>query len=149
MATRTSPKRKLAQDGRRTASNGRAGNGRANNSRLAPARAVADVQRLREDFRISKKAFARALGVSERSLARIEAGGCPIESQMRDRLKRLRRILRKAAAAMRREYIPTWIERASPACAEIGAAAPVDLMERGDYDAVDSLLFYLGSGVAF
>jgi hypothetical protein len=56
-------------------------------------------------------------------------------------------ILKKAASAMRPAYVPTWVERPSPACAELGARAPVDLMERGDYDEVEALLFELGSGV--
>ena len=30
---------------------------------------------------------------------------------------------------MRRDYILTWLEKPSPACAEIGARAPIDLLE--------------------
>ena len=48
---------------------------------------------------------------------------------------------------MRKSYLPTWLEKPNEACAELGANAPVDLMERGDYDAIEDMIFFFGSGV--
>ncbi len=90
------------------------------------------------------------LGLSEETETRLEKGEIPVPDEtVRDRFDRLKAILQKAAGVMQLDYIPTWVENPSPACAEIGARAPVDLMERGDYEAVEDLLFFLGSGVPY
>jgi hypothetical protein len=89
------------------------------------------------------------LGVSDAALTRLERGDEPLDVAVLARVERIRKILEKAAEVMRREYIPTWVEKPSAACEEIGALAPIDLMEKGDFEAVEDLLFFLGSGVPY
>jgi hypothetical protein len=51
--------------------------------------------------------------------------------------------------SVRRDYIATWLEQPSEACADLGVKAPADLFARKDYEAVEDMIFFLGSGVAF
>ena len=104
---------------------------------------------IRRTYGLSQATFARALGLSQAAFERWEEGEAPVDLQVLSQLGRVKAILEKAARTMRRDYVPTWVEKPSPACEELGARAPIDLMERGDYDAVDDLLFFLGSGVPY
>jgi hypothetical protein len=88
-------------------------------------------------------------GFSDAALTRLERGDEPLDMAGLARVERIRKVLEKAAEVMRREYIPTWVEKPSAACAEIGASAPLDLMEKGDFEAIEDLLFFLGSGVPY
>lgn len=130
--------------------------GAARSTRAAKASAPAardkaplDVAALRQSYGISRGMFARLLDVPEGTLARWEEGAGPPDRNGLPRLRQVQRILERAAGAMRPAYIPTWLETRSAACAEVGAHAPIDLMQRGDYDEVETLLFLLGSGVPF
>jgi hypothetical protein len=50
---------------------------------------------------------------------------------------------------MRGSYIAIWLSQPSEACADLGVKTPADLFARGDYQAVEEMIFFLGSGVAF
>ena len=54
-----------------------------------------------------------------------------------------------APASLRAEFIPHWLETPNPACAELDARAPVDLMARGEYQAIENMIFFFESGVPF
>lgn len=101
---------------------------------------------LRKQYDLSARLLARLFGVSEATLRSWEKHG-PSNKEEHARVRRVKKILAAAAETMRPSYIASWLTRANPACAELGAAAPVDLMERGDYDAAEDLLFLLGSGL--
>jgi transcriptional regulator with XRE-family HTH domain len=105
------------------------------------------VQALCEKYGLNRSSFALMLGTTEAELDRLESGTGPAGLTKLARVRQVVAILKKASSTMRLEYVPTWIERPSPACAELGARAPIDLMERGDYGEVEALLYYLGSGV--
>jgi hypothetical protein len=124
-------------------------NARAKGRTLPDRKAVLDTAALSHSYGLSRTTLARMLGLSEGELALREKEQAAAGAAVRERFRRVERILQKAAAAMRREYVPTWIDQPSPACAEFGARAPIDLMERGDYDTVENLLFFLGSGVPY
>jgi hypothetical protein len=116
---------------------------------LSQSEVVPDLEALREAYCLSHATVVRMLGLSKADLALWEKGELPADLVGLTRLERLKRLLKRAAEVMRPEYVPIWVEKASPACAEIGAQAPIDLMEKGDYDAVEDLLFLLGSGVPY
>jgi transcriptional regulator with XRE-family HTH domain len=104
---------------------------------------------VREQYGLSRATFARMLGVSDAMLARLERGDEPLDKAALARVERIRKVLEKAAEVMRREYIPNWVKEPSAACKEIGASAPIDLLAKGDFDSVEDLLFFLGSGVPY
>jgi transcriptional regulator with XRE-family HTH domain len=110
-------------------------------------KAIPNLDKVRASYGLKPAVFARMLGISPSALARLEKGEAPSDASILARFGKVKAILKRAAGTMRREYLPTWIEKPSEACSELGANAPIDLMERGDYDAVTDLLFFLGSGV--
>jgi DNA-binding transcriptional regulator YiaG len=99
---------------------------------------------LRHKFGLNSAIFAKMLGITETTLAKWEKGQGPFDLA---KIIRVKKILEMAARSMNPAYVATWITQPSPACAEIGVNAPLDLLERNDCDAVEDLLFYLGSGV--
>ena len=116
---------------------------------VAPhAKDSAALATLRDNYGLSQATLARMLGVSVTTLGQLENGHGLSPTQCKT-VERVEIILAKAVQAMHRDYLPTWLEKPSPACAEIGARAPIHLIERGDYDAVEDLLFFLGSGVPY
>jgi transcriptional regulator with XRE-family HTH domain len=105
--------------------------------------------KLRAGYGLSRPVLARALGITEATLGEWEEGvGHPGANGLA-KVRRVRTILKRAAGTMRASYLPTWLEKPCDACAELGAATPLDLLERGDYEAVEGLIYYLGSGVPF
>jgi len=87
------------------------------------------------------------LGVSDGTLARWEKAGGAGGTGRAAKIRRVAKILKGLAQVMRASYIPTWLEAPNPACAEIGVGAPVELMERGHYETIEGMIFFLGSGV--
>jgi DNA-binding transcriptional regulator YiaG len=111
-----------------------------------PARIYPEMVRRR--YGLGPKLFARMLGVSEATLAKWTAGS-PLGTANLARVVCVARILRKLERSLRRDYIATWLEQPSQACADLGAKAPADLFAHKDYEAVEDMIFFLGSGVAF
>jgi ribosome-binding protein aMBF1 (putative translation factor) len=58
--------------------------------------------------------LARMLGNSQTALGQLESGKSTISVEKRNDIERIEKILEKAAQAMRREYIATWIEKTRP-----------------------------------
>jgi len=110
---------------------------------------VLNLGAVREQYGLSRATFAQMLGVSDAALAQVERGDEQLDKLTLARVERIRKVLEKAAEVMRREYIPTWVTKPSTACKEIGALAPIDLLAKGDFDSLEDLLFFLGSGVPY
>jgi DNA-binding XRE family transcriptional regulator len=128
----------------------RTGAGKRKDARPARGgKAALNLGKLRNDYGLSCRVLARALGVTEATLHDWEKGAGSPTAHERGKVRKFERLFRKAAGAMRRSYLPTWLVTPSEACAELGAATPLALLEKGDYEAVEDLLYYLGSGVSF
>jgi hypothetical protein len=104
-------------------------------------------EKLRRTYGLSRPLLARMLGLTDRILARGEKEGGPGGTDRAAKIRRVAKILKGLAQVMRASYIPTWLEAPNPACAEIGVGAPVELMERGHYETIEGMIFFLGSGV--
>src|SRR5260370_30975912 len=118
-------------------------------SPIQPPRAPAISEALRMQYGLSRSTFARIVGVTERTVTSWEKGSRKIGLANQRRIRRVEGILVGLARVMRREFIPTWLEEPSPACTELSARTPTDLLERGEYDAVESMIFFFESGVPF
>jgi hypothetical protein len=110
---------------------------------------VPRLEKLQREYGLSRRTVARALGVPEADLGAWEERGGHPGTDERAKVRKLEAILKRAAGAMRMSYLPTWLTTPSNACAELGAATPLELLGRGDYAAVEDLLYSLGSGVPF
>ena len=114
-------------------------------ARLSPRTAVGA---LRHRYQLSRELFAHMLGVTEATLAKWESGA-PLGPANRIKVQRVRGLLHQLEQAMRRSYIATWLRQSSAACADLGVQTPADLFARGDYRAIEDMIFFLGAGVAF
>jgi hypothetical protein len=87
------------------------------------------------------------VGISEAALKSWEEGtGWPDPATI-ERGERARRVLSGLARVMRKSFIPTWLEQPNDACKEVGAATPLDLLQRGNFREVEDMIFYLESSV--
>jgi transcriptional regulator with XRE-family HTH domain len=127
---------------------------KATNKAAGPKRSVPrspagpHLAKLRGDYGLSRRLLARMLGVSEATLKTWEQGKGTLGSSEAAKLQRVGSILATAAGSLRADYLATWLETPSDACAELGALTPLGLMAKGDYEAVEDLLYYLGSGAS-
>jgi hypothetical protein len=101
---------------------------------------------VRTDYALSLNTFARITRVPEATLAAWEAGGSLDDSALAG-IHRIGRLLSRLARVMQKTFISTWLVKANDSCKEVGARAPVVLLENGDYRAVEDMVFYLESGV--
>jgi hypothetical protein len=86
-------------------------------------------------------------GITQTALAAWEQDGDGrLDGAAYGRLGRVARILEGLGRVMRRAFIPTWIVQPNDACKEIGARTPLDLFARGDYEALEDMVWYLESG---
>ena len=113
----------------------------------APAAATAgprelDAAAVRRRFGLPRRTFARVAGVSERTLAGLEAGGPPSESARR-RLAEADRLGRALATVVRPGALGPWLDAPNPA---FGGLKPLELVERGESDRLWRMLFDLRSG---
>jgi hypothetical protein len=100
---------------------------------------------VRADFGLDLPTFARMTGVPISALEEWEENGF-LDGAAIDRVDHVVRILHGLARVMQKSFIPTWLAQPNAACKEIGIASPLDLLERGDYAAVEDMLYYLESG---
>jgi transcriptional regulator with XRE-family HTH domain len=110
-----------------------------------PAPAGASVAATRAAYGLSRSTFARAMGASDTTLARWEAGREP-PAAAQTRLEKVAALLHRLSRVMRREFIPTWLETPNDACKEAGVRAPLDWLQRGDDGPLEDAIFYLESG---
>jgi transcriptional regulator with XRE-family HTH domain len=92
---------------------------------------------------LTQKLFARAAGISERTLAELERDGRPRAPQQQ-RLVELDRLRRGLARVMRPEFIGTWLVAPNPA---FGGLKPLEVIERGELDRLWRMIFQLESGM--
>jgi transcriptional regulator with XRE-family HTH domain len=112
----------------------------------AEARKNTTPRTLRTEYGLSRPAFARMLGTSEAAIASWEQGAATLDAATLDRVGRVEGILGGLARVMRPAFIPVWLEQPNEACKEAGARTPLDLLARGDFQAVEAMIFYLESG---
>jgi transcriptional regulator with XRE-family HTH domain len=106
---------------------------------------VALLRNLRKGFGLSGLALARMIGVSGATLVRWEKTG-KVSAQDRKSLKKVQETLAGLNRVMRKDFIPTWLEAPNEACAAAGGRTPLDLMEKGKYDKIKAMIYFLESG---
>jgi transcriptional regulator with XRE-family HTH domain len=139
---RRKPTKGAARDGKKSVGLKKTrGKGRQSASPQAPPRT------LRTDFDLSLATFAKITGVAPKDLARWEQGkAVRLDDEASGRVDRVARILEGLARVMRRTFIPTWMAQPNDACKEMGARTPLELFERGDYETLEDMVWYLESG---
>jgi hypothetical protein len=90
--------------------------------------------------------FAKMVHVPVPVLANWEGKDGTLDTEAEDRVTQVGVILAGLARVMRRQFIPTWLARPNDACKEIGVRTPLDLFKRGNYKAVEDMVFYMESG---
>jgi DNA-binding transcriptional regulator YiaG len=108
------------------------------------AKAPILVAEVRRKLGVSRKAFSRLTGYSERAIATWEAGRKPDEPSLR-RIKETERFQDRLATLVRPEEIPAWLDAPNDA---FDGLKPIEVIERGEIDRLWSMIFYLESGVA-
>jgi DNA-binding transcriptional regulator YiaG len=122
---------------------------KSKNSPRRPKRSSQNpTERLRQRYHLSRNVLAYMVGVKEATLTKWE-NGATIGAVNLSKINRVQGLLRKLEQSMRRSYIATWLSQPSEACADLGVNIPADLFARGDYEAIEEMIFFLGSGVAF
>ena len=130
---------------------------RSNAARMAPspgsakaargrARAVpvgsAALGKLRKQWGMTAKDFARITGFSERAIASWEAGS-PVSPPAERRLVEVQRLLRSLAGLVREGTIPGWLHTPNEA---FGGLKPLEVVERGEIDRLWRMVYHLESG---
>lgn len=101
---------------------------------------------MRADFGLTLPMFSRMVHVPTAVLATWEDEDGVLDAEAELRVAQVGAILAGLARIMRRQFIPIWLTRPNDACKEIGVRAPVDLFKRGNYKAVEDMIFYMESG---
>ena len=107
-----------------------------------PPAAGVDAADLRSRYGLPRRSFARVLGVSERTLADLEAGREPTEPTRR-RLAEADRLHRALATVIQPDALGPWLDAPNDA---FGGLKPLELVERGETDRLWHMLFDLRSG---
>ncbi|UPT75785.1 MAG: DUF2384 domain-containing protein [Elusimicrobiota bacterium] len=106
----------------------------------------ANVRRAQEAFQIKDKAFARIIGVSDRTLTRTKRDKASLDPVASDRLYRALRVLKMAVDLF--EDVPPavrWLQRPQPG---LGGKVPMDMLDTDPGSrAVETLLGQLEYGV--
>jgi transcriptional regulator with XRE-family HTH domain len=102
------------------------------------------VAELRKKLGLSRKAFSRLTGYSERAIAGWEAGKMPDEPSLR-RIKETQRFQDRLATLVQPTAIPGWLDTPNEA---FDGLKPIEVIERGEIDRLWSMIYYLESGVA-
>lgn len=98
---------------------------------------------LRLEMGLTRPAFARLVGLSERSVATWEGGADLRESSLRTIIEigRLYSKLRQSFASA--EQLATWLKAPNTA---FGGSQPIQVIERGEIDRVWRMVYFLESG---
>ncbi len=111
-------------------------------SRRAPV--TSPFAALRIELDLSRPAFSRLLGFSERAVAGWESGAqAPGEAATRA-LRQIERIRDGAARVMKAKAVPAWLLAPNEA---FGGLKPIELIERGEHDRIWRTLFSIEAGV--
>lgn len=101
------------------------------------------VRDLRQRFGISRKAFSRVVGFSERAIADWESSKAPSDACVL-RIREMARLQKALAGVMRPQFIGAWLESPNEA---FGGLKPVEVIERGELDRIWRMIYQLESGV--
>ncbi len=104
--------------------------------------AVPAARAVRERLGLSRQAFSRLTGFSERALADWESGKQLSEPGKR-RIREIDRFQQRLAEVVEPEAIPTWLETPNLA---VEGLKPLEVIERGEIDRLWNMIFYLESG---
>jgi DNA-binding transcriptional regulator YiaG len=107
-------------------------------------RASNAVGEVRRKLGLTRKAFSRLTGYSERAIANWESGNAPDEPGLR-RIRETERFQAKLAEVVRPDEIPHWLDTPNDA---FDGLKPIEVIERGEIDRLWNMIFYLESGVA-
>jgi len=102
------------------------------------------VAEVRQDLGLDRKTFSRLTGYSERAIANWE-GGRALSPSSRQKIAEIRRLQEALARVMRPASIGRWIEAPNAA---LGGLKPLEVIERGEIDALWRMVFRLESGIA-
>jgi DNA-binding transcriptional regulator YiaG len=112
-------------------------------ARTRPTRTMTVSSELRDTYGLSRPVLARMLGVTEATLARWDKGTTPPGAAGLEKVKRLGRILEGLARVMKRSFIPTWLASPNDACK---GRTPVDLLEEGNYNTIEDMVYFMEAG---
>jgi hypothetical protein len=93
---------------------------------------------------LSRKAFSRLAGFSERALADWESGK-KLSEPGRRRIREIERFQERLAEVVAPAAIPEWLETPNDA---FDGLKPLEVIERGEIDRLWNMIFYLESGTA-
>ena len=97
---------------------------------------------LRSELSLPRRAFARLLTISERSLATIETTG-EASPNVRRRITEIRRLVNALSEVVEDEVIGPWLEEPQEA---FDGLKPLEVIERGQIDRIWQMIYLLRSG---
>lgn len=109
--------------------------------KAGPSPVAAEVRR---NLGLTRKAFSRLTGYSERAIANWETGAMPDEPGLR-RIREIQRFQERLAEVVPAAEIPLWLDTPNEA---FDGLKPLEVIERGEIDRLWNMIFYLESGVA-
>jgi transcriptional regulator with XRE-family HTH domain len=98
---------------------------------------------VREDLGVDRRTFARLTGYSERAIANWESGR-GLSASSRQRIAEIRRLQEALARVIKPASVGRWIETPNRA---FGGLKPLEVIERGEIDALWRMIFRLESGI--
>lgn len=102
-----------------------------------------DVMAIRQGYGMSRVAFARLTGFSERALANWEANKQVPDVPTTRRLRELERLRKALCTVITAEGLAAWLDGPNQA---FGGLKPLEVIERGETDRLWRMIFELDSG---
>lgn len=112
-------------------------------TRLSKAGITSSAAKLREKIGLKQPDFARLLGVSVRSLAKLESGQPPASSMTR-RLNETQRLISALMESIKEKSLGKWLVTPNQAFDNL---KPLEVIERGEPDRIWAMVYFLRSGV--
>lgn len=100
------------------------------------------VRDVRKKLGMTRKAFSRLTGYSERTIANWESGQ-PLGGTRLQRIAEIQRLQKALARVIRAEYIGEWLQRPNQGFAGL---KPLEVIERGEADRIWRMIHELESG---
>lgn len=110
---------------------------------LMPHKEHVDVAALRAAYGLTRPAFARLLGLSERKLIDLENGRGPVKPTVERRLRETQRLRDALAGVMEPADIGAWMLQPNRF---FDGLKPLEVVERGEVDRLWSAFYALASG---
>jgi transcriptional regulator with XRE-family HTH domain len=103
-----------------------------------------EVAKQRDEWGLSQRAFARMLGVTERSLANYKKKDRPLSGTTLRRLNEMGRLRAAIAEIIPPSSLKNWLQSPNPAFDNL---SPIELIERGEMDRLWEMVFLIRSGL--